>query len=365
MKNGYKFLGIICLFGLYACNGGKQQGYNPPEPPSTMHRTMKDATEADSLDNSVKLSIMVQKENTDLPKEAILQLENRLLNICSQNGISCYGGDPAFVLATLVSPMSRDVTTTPPVKHTISFTINYYVANIVSGDVYGSYLTEVMGVGKSPQQAAVNAMMSIRDSQELNNMLLESTSKIISWYIQHSHDFISTVDTYIVGEQYDKAFALLSSVPQEATECFEYAKQKKATVYELYKKQMAQTNYQLMQDEIAKADGTYNPSVGAYLQMIPQSSPLYTQAVAIYENYQQTVLLRGETERNHEWQMEQEVAEAHKLEMEAQMKANEALVAQYSTQNGKFSSSSGSSIVEKIINQAVRLGVSEIIGFIF
>lgn len=102
-----------------------------------------------------------------------------MLTIASKNGIVGYGGDPAFVFAALITPLSKDVTTTPPVKKVMKYTLNLYVANVVTGDVYGSSSMDLMGIGNSYELAALNAITTVEDNSNIQKMLHEASNKII------------------------------------------------------------------------------------------------------------------------------------------------------------------------------------------
>lgn len=351
---------VIVAICASSCNRKK---YNPSEPPSAdIVDKAVDTNNISDGENAVKLTIMVQKTSVDFPQNAVQALESRMLSIASKNGIVGYGGDPAFVFAALVTPLGKDVTTAPPVKKVIKYTMNLYVANIVTGDVYGSYTTEIMGVGKSFNLAAVNAMESVEDDSQIQKMLHNATEKIVKWFDENSKEFISKVNDYIVQGQYDKAYALLASVPQKATECFNFAQKHKSKVYEKYMQKLSTEYYRMMIDEIAKSGTEYNPLVGGYFQMIPHNSPDYNKVKAKYEAYIANIAKADELSKKREFYLEKERIEAQKLEMQAQIKASEAVMCENASESGKVMS--GGNIVNMIIEQAVQIGVPQLVGLL-
>ena len=266
---GLMVIGTISIMG---CSG-KKKNFSPNEPGRADITKSSVITDSVEGENAVKLTIMVQKPSSDFPQNAAQALESKMLTIASKNGIVGYGGDPAFVFAALITPLGKDVTTTPPVKKVMKYTLNLYVANVVTGDVYGSSSMDLMGIGNSFELAALNAITSVDDNSSIQKMLHEASNKIISWYQNHSKEFISKVSDYITHEEFDKAYALLASVPSEASECFQFAQENKAKVYEKYLRKLSSDNYRKMLSEIASSQNQYNPVVGGYFQMIPQSSP--------------------------------------------------------------------------------------------
>ena len=355
-KSIYAIL-VITAICISSCSNKKK--YSPSEPPSADIEKKTATNDEISGENAVKLTIMVQKPGIDFPQNAVQTLESRMLSIASKNGIVGYGGDPAFVFAALITPLKKDVTTTPPVQKVIKYTMNLYVANIVTGDVYGSYSMEMMGIGKSFDLAAVNA---VEDNSQIQKMLHSASEKIIKWFDENSKEFISKINDYITQGQYDKAYALLSSVPQQATECFNFAQEHKSKVYEKYLQKLSTENYRMMIDEIAKSGTEYNPVVGGYFQMIPHNAPDYEKAKTKYEAYISNIAKADELSKEREFYLEKERIEAQKLEMQAQIKASEAVMSEKAQEPEKVMS--GGSVVNMIIEQAVQIGVPQLISLI-
>lgn len=342
---------------LTSCNSKR---YNPPEPITAYITPSSSLDQLDSID--VKLTIMVQEPLADLPATATQALTSRLLTIASSNGIAGYGGEPGIVLAALVTPTGKDVTATAPAKHVAKYTLNIYVANLASGDVYGSYSADIMGVGKSFDLASVNAMNSVKNNNSIQSMLKTAKQRIIDWYVNHSDDFQATVNSYIANGDYEKAYALLNSVPRQATSCHEFALKNRDLIYREYLQQKSIENHNRMVDEIAKAGSEYSPTVGAYLQLIPVSAPVYETAKKDYDNYLSRIAQEKQQQQDREFYLEKERIEAQKLEIEAQIRASEALRQDSEADAAPVEASN--SIISQIVNQAVNLGIQEIIGFI-
>ena len=361
MKISKTIFALLVLVAICASSCNRKK-YNPSEPPSAdVVDKAVDTKDVSDDENVVKLTIMVQKPGVDFPQNAVQALESRMLSIASKNGIVGYGGDPAFVFAALITPISKDVTTTAPVKKVIKYTMNLYVANIVTGDVYGSSSMEIMGIGKSFELAAVNAMNSVEDNSNIQKMLNESSEKIVSWYQNHSKEFVSKVNDYISHEEYGKAYALLASVPSEATECFQYAQENKGKIYEKYLQRQSAEYYRQMIDEIAKSSDDYNPVVGGYFQMIPPNAPDYEKAKNKYEKYIADIAKAKETERDRAFYLEKDKIEVRKLEIQAQISASEAIKAENENNQQNLS---GNNIVNMIIEQAVQIGVPQLMGLL-
>ena len=275
---------ICCIMILSSCGGRSEKGvaYNPSDRSNYASEEERELAIAqkraetsgllpqEQYENAIKLNIMVPKIDNDYPLAAAQSLTMRMLQITAANGIAGYGGNPAFVFAAIVNPIKEGITSTIPKQNYIKYNITFYVANIHSGDVFGTLMQEVMGVGTSREQAVINAMENVKSNSTLVKLLAESSAKIIDWFEKHSNSFISEVNHYLRSGDYAKAYGLLVSVPDEAVNCYAFAQQNIDSVYELYLEQMSDSYFREFQNAIAAAKGTYNPDVAAYLSMIPQ-----------------------------------------------------------------------------------------------
>ena len=278
--------------------------------------------------NAIKLNIMVPKVSETFPEAAAQALSARMIQITAANGIAGYGGDPSFVFAALVNPVKEGVTNTIPKKNYINYVVSFYVCNTHSGDVFGMLEEEIMGVGASSQEAAINAMGLVSNNEKLASFLKESSAKIVDWFESHTNTYISQVENYLRIGAYDKAYGMLVSVPEEAETCYAFAQKNIDSVHELYLTQLSNSYLRSMQDAIAAADGSYNPQVGAYMSMIPENSQVYSQAIALFENYVARTVENADAERAHQMHMEEEQAEIDRLNAEAELRAQEALMMQ-------------------------------------
>lgn len=353
MRKTLTILSVACIFGITVtcaffagCNsdGGQQQGvvYQPKQKSSTMSTEERQAAIAKqkallngymdsvSYNNAVKLTILVPKVSDEFPLPAAEALASRMLQITAANGVAGYGGDPSFVLATLITPMQKGVTSGVPAKKYTKFSFNFYVANLVTGDVFGSVSQEIMGVGDSDDLACLNAIQSLENDDQIKSLLKESSDKIVNWFESNKASFVSKVNQYMQLGEYDRAYALLVSVPEAATSCFIYAQERVNEAYAKYQEQLSESYYYAMLDAMAN-DEHYNPTAGAYMKSIPVNAPIYNQASETYHNYVARCKDVEDAKRAHEIYMEQESLAIERIKAEADLKANEALLSQSQT----------------------------------
>lgn len=239
------------------------------------------------IGNGIKLSILTPQPDAKnyVSEKMANDLAQKLLSIASKNGISGMGGDPSFVLAAGITGVHKKLTGSAPQKTMITYEVTMYVGNVITGNIFGSTTIKLVGVGNNESQAANNAMAQLKDSREIQKMLVSSTNKIVDYYNSHSGEIKAQAEAAISKGNYDEAYGLLYSVPEQAKELFAYASKKLPTVAEkMYIKQSAQ-NLSMLKSAIASSHGHYNPEAGAYLAMIPAGTPQYAEAQKIYNDY--------------------------------------------------------------------------------
>ena len=366
MKNLGLLLAIILLV---ACNNGKQgTKFAPKEREqafvSDSERQAaidKKRAELDSLnldiktlvfDNNIKLTILPPAAAGDITEEASALMVGKMMQIVAQNGIGGCGNSPVFALATVMAPTSRITTGTAPQKMITKYTITYVVANMLTGDVYASHNEDVEGVGNSFSEATRNAVNEIKNTPEIQQMLKTASERIMSWYNSNPQGFKAIVEGFVSKQDYETAFALLASVPNQATTCFDYAQKRQGQVLEEMKNQKAAETLADMKNAIAAAGEKYDPMAAGYLKMIPANSKQYADASKLYDNYVKRIQDVRLDSIKHEQKMELERLAAEQVKLQHQQNASmriaDGAVSRVSSSNGGVTSnsSSGNKIVE-------------------
>ena len=368
MKNLGLLLAIILLA---ACNNGKQgTKFAPKEREqafvSDAERQAaidKKRAELDSLyldiktlvfDNNIKLTILPPAATGDITEDASSLMVRKMMQIVAQNGIGGYGNSPVFALATVMAPTGHATTGTAPQKMITKYTITYVVANMLTGDVYASHSEDVEGVGASFTEATRNAVNDIKNTPAIQQMLKTASERIISWYNSNPQGFKAIVEDFVSKQDYETAYALLASVPQEAKECMAYAQKRQNQVLEDMKNQKAAETLAELKNAIAAAGEKYDPMPSGYLKMIPANSKQYADASKLYDNYVKHIQDVRLDSIKHEQKMELERLAAEQIKLQHQQNASMKIADQAvsrplsSSSNGGVTSNSsfGNKIVE-------------------
>lgn len=312
MKKIIYTLAVLAVATLVTACGGNSGGsnnggtkFNPEERKSSLTESERAAALAAKRaeqdvdfgtllsERSLRLAIAQPAIEGDITSDVADRVSMRLLQITSQNGISGIG-DGTFVCGVKIVETGRVATSTAPQKMTLKYELQFSVVNNVTGDVYATATQEVVGVGNTFREAALNAVGEIKNTAALQSMLATASERIIGWY----NDNLHVIKNYVEGAEsagdYALALAILNSIPEQATETYKYVAEKQTPLTEKMLHQKATTTLASMEALIAKLGDEFNPAVGAYFELIPIDSPYYENAKTAFAEYSSKCAARRE-----------------------------------------------------------------------
>lgn len=329
MKRIYNIIGVALMaVAMMSCGGNSNKKFNPSERTSSMsddEREMAIAKKQAEMgvnpntllfNHGIKFSILRPNPvGEDITPEVAERIGIKLLLIASQNGISGLGTNPNFVLGTEIAQTGRAATATTPQKMTVKYTLTFKVANMANGDVYATATQDILGVGSSFIEANNNAVQEIKNTPAMQQMLQTASERIIAYYNENAQTVKNEIEEAAGKGDYDLAFALANSVPEQATVAFEYVTKRLPELLTGMQHKHAADMLGQMQSVLAASGDQFNPEVGAYFKMIPTDSPEYKQAEQLYAEYEKKcnerrANLEAKAERD-----EEAARELKKLEM--------------------------------------------------
>ncbi len=343
MKLIYNIIGVALMaVAIMSCGGQQKQGtkFAPKERESSLSDSERKAAIAqkkaellgglnlDTLlyNHGVKFSIVQPKvQGEDITQDISDRISMKLLQMACQNGISGLGENPKFVFGTEIAQTGRAATGTAPQKMTVQYQLTYKVMNAVTGDVYATATQDVMGVGSSFVEANQNFVKEIKNTPEIQKMLQTASERIIDWYNKNVQTVKNEIETAAGKGDYDLALALASSVPQQATAAYQYASSKMGELTKGLMHKKAADMLGEMTAAVASADDDFDPSVGAYLKLIPTDAPEHAKAQELYKTYNQKCKERRDA---LEAKVEKDEAAAREFEKFKMMQEHETELAE-------------------------------------
>lgn len=367
---------IALLLPFYACDSNKRSSYYKMQEVKSEKNSQQSVSwekvnsDETMLDNKIAITILTLPSNSISANSNDL-LQTRLLNIVSSNGLGCIGGEPCFVLFAKVNKVNETLTNTIPQKYSINYLANLYVGNIITGEVYGSCLSEIIGVGQSKEKAEINALRNLRNTKDIESMLKESTAKIIEWYRTDSLAFFSRVNHFQTTGKYDLAVYLLKNVPVETGTIYERAQELLPGILDKLGQQQGKDALAEMKG-IAYNKTEYNPEIMAWYKLIPVDSNIKAQADSILNSYINGLDQNIQSKINHDQYKEREELAIRKLQIELDIKANEELLSIYrnnynsmSVGNQTSPEESSNDIMQLLVGTAQHIGKNILMNFLF
>ena len=314
MKKYILFISFAIV--LISCGGNNEEGkvvFAPKEKAETIvtkgPSEQKDPMDPVAFEGCVKLMIMLPE---GLPGGSEALLRNKMLSMTSINNVGAIDGNPVFVLVPTIEVINHDITVTVPAKHKVKYAMAIYVANLETGDVYGSVEDEVMGVGDSGELALSSAISGIEPAADKYQQMLKSAQeRIIAYYNTNGDKFISEAMALANVNKYEEALTILKSIPLACT-CYEKALEVKNEVMGKYLASNSAVLVAKMKAALASprdSEEGYSKEFLALYTMLPPNSPSKAEADKLYADYQKSLDVAAAqimAQKKLEWERQQQ-----------------------------------------------------------
>ncbi len=203
-------------------------------------------------ENRIMLTSWVPPTIEGMPKIARKNLQNKLKQVVTKNGL---GGSPfntRFIISANVSVMSKDILPGPPPMHAYNLDITLYIGDGIEGTVFASETISVKGVGTNENKAYISALKRISPkNSDVQAFVKTGKEKIIQYYKDNCDLIIKKANTLSDQNKNSQAIFMLSAVPSACEEC--YVKAMNA-IKPIYQKQIDRD----CKEKLQKATGIWN-----------------------------------------------------------------------------------------------------------
>ena len=205
-------------------------------------------------------------------------LENKLNLIATEHGMTGSNYNPQFVLYPSISVLDVQRTTTPPVMTVVHLQVNLYIADYLNDNRFASTSFTVKGGGKSEEKAYMDAVKKINNNSDLQRFVSEGKRRISDYYNTMCDHIITEATTLSKTKNYDRAMALLGSVPNTA-KCFDKSRTAMVNVYSQY---YTNNCAHLLQMAMASTAARNIEEALTYISDIPSDCSCYSDAMQLY-----------------------------------------------------------------------------------
>lgn len=248
----------------------------------------------------------LQPEYEHIPEEARVQLENRLEQILTDNGVTS-GMSDRFVISAKVNITQRDIMPSNPPKVSEKMEVTITIGDAIDNHVFGKVTIPVAGIGVSETKAQIQAYQRLSSHNEkIQSLVADAKTQITNYYTNHCADILAAADRKAQMGQRKEAIASLLAIPQECHDCYTQAQAKALALFQAeiddeaqaYLKQ-AQAAWNLRHN-YAQATIAYD-----YLLKINPHSKVVAQADALTREIAQTLREQESAAAAHDKEVEE------------------------------------------------------------
>lgn len=250
----------------------------------------------------IVLNTVVPEQIEGLTGTAKANLENKLSQIATKNGMGGSALDPRFVLAANVIVQTKDITPTAPPMHAYTIEVTLFIGDGIEGTKFASTSITLKGVGETETKAYMMALKNLKvDDVRYQTFIETGKKKIVDYYIAKCDFIIKEAQQLASRAEYDAAIAKLVGVPEVCKECYDKAMDAVAPIFKQQIDRICKLN-------LAGATSTWNAGqnadaaseAGKLLSVIDPNSSCFGDAKSLSDKIAKRVLELD----NREWDFE-------------------------------------------------------------
>ena len=178
----------------------------------------------------LELAVWVPENIEGLTDMARSNLENKLLQLITANGVGGSGDFTRFIVSANVNTLSKEITNGG--MQALTLNISLYIGDGFQGKAFSSYSTSVKGVGENDTKAYLSALKNLKTNDlAYQDFIDKGKTKIIAYYNSQCDQIIREAKVLASTNRYDEAIYNLTSVPNVCTDCWKKAMDAVAPIF--------------------------------------------------------------------------------------------------------------------------------------
>ena len=170
-------------------------------------------TMAESSVGDIYISV-VQPERNEIPQEATRQLENRMHQLITANGIADTDPNGRFVITAKSFIVTKDIIGGAPQRISQKIDFTFIIGDIIENKVFESYTFSAIGIGINENKAYINAITKMKiNSPQFTSFVDKAKEKIIQYYSARCELIILEAKQQAANHDYQQAIYQLMQVP--------------------------------------------------------------------------------------------------------------------------------------------------------
>lgn len=157
---------------------------------------------------------VMQPDYEEIPSEASRQLETKMEQLITLNGVADNDPYNRFVLTSKAAIVTKDIVPGPPAKVSMNIDFTFIIGDVVENKVFESVTISTIGVGVNENKAFISAIKNVKPKNpELVTFLRKAKEKIVSFYSLRCSQIKGEAMQAAASQDYDEAIYMLMQVP--------------------------------------------------------------------------------------------------------------------------------------------------------
>ncbi len=237
------------------------------------------------------ISVVVEEQVEPFPATARVQLQNKLTQLLTKNGVASMDYLGQFFLTAFVVPQTKDVVSSAPMKISETMDMTLYIADYTNKVVFATTSLTLRGIGDTETKCYMNALRSMPvNSPAIEAFVRQGKEKIIAYYDHEAANIIKKAQFLASTKQYKEALSIVVTIPAQCNK-YDEALKVGLDIYQQYLDNRCAVNLAAARQAwAAEQNATGAQKAGDYLAQILPDAGCYDDAMALYKEIKGKVL---------------------------------------------------------------------------
>ena len=258
---------------------------------------------ADSAVGGIYISV-IQPERDGIPMEAAQQLENKMHQLITSNGIADTDPNGRFVITAKSFIVTKDIIGGAPQRVSQKIDFTFIIGDIIENKVFESYTFSTIGVGINENKSYINAITKMKtNNPQFTSFVEKAKEKILQYYVAKCEQIQLEAKQQAANYDYQQAIYLLMQVPV-ICDCAESCQSLMIEYYEAYTESTAVELFNEAKSKWASAPNAEGAVMAAdVIAQIPSGTRIQPELDALIAEINQK--LREDEKRDWDFKMQQ------------------------------------------------------------
>lgn len=157
---------------------------------------------------------VVQPERSEISAEAGKQLERKMTQLLTANGISSQDANNRFVMTAKIDITSKDIVASTPQRISEKIDLTFLVGDVVDNKVFETITIPLIGIGINENKAFIATINQLKpQNAELSEFIDRAKKKIVDYYAIRCSQIVKQAQKLASGNEYDEAIYQLMQIP--------------------------------------------------------------------------------------------------------------------------------------------------------